>query len=368
MGVFLQLPMAHTSISGLGEGELRHRLAEVEAEKMVIDQDNAKLQQVLETERGVLREVMATARKAVGEMNRQNEILKKRVAELEANQGSSVSVTVNHDEIFQKDLEIQRLQIKVHEMELELRKAKRGGEGGPAAEDYSGAGILVTRIQRECGLRMLNSQLKSTNRRRCSVGFAIWCVVTKGQLMSQPRGMSSGGGALIDMVPCSITTKWSMNGHPNFDHAEGHVDAHRTVGLTTFKISSSTPPLPSMAQQVSVLFEIAEAAKPVAKKQMLKNKSPPRSRHRQVDVSPRSPRGRTNPQHRKIEMPRSRHEYSTDVAYSPREQHAAHEHSAHLGNRIQNHHSDSHNGAKGHHSEHPGAKGYRSDRSDNPER
>ena len=83
-------------------------------------------------------------------------------------------------------------------MELELRKAKRGGEG-PAAEDYSGAGILVTRIQRECGLRMLNSQLKSTNRRRCAVGFAIWCVVTKGKLMSCPRGMS-GAGALIDTV------------------------------------------------------------------------------------------------------------------------------------------------------------------------
>ena len=30
-------------------------------------------------------------------------------------QGSSVSVTVNHDEIFQKDLEIQRLQIKVRQ-------------------------------------------------------------------------------------------------------------------------------------------------------------------------------------------------------------------------------------------------------------
>ena len=33
------------------------------------------VRQVLETERGVLREVMATARKAVGEMNRQNEVL-----------------------------------------------------------------------------------------------------------------------------------------------------------------------------------------------------------------------------------------------------------------------------------------------------
>merc|ERR1711998_753680 len=98
--------------------DLSRRLAELEAEKIVIDQDNAKLQQVLETERGVLREVMATARKAVGEMNRQNEILKKRVAELEASQGS-VGATMGHDEIFQKDLEIQRLQIKAHEQELE---------------------------------------------------------------------------------------------------------------------------------------------------------------------------------------------------------------------------------------------------------
>jgi len=317
---------------------------------MVIDQDNSKLQQVLETERGVLREVMATARKAVGEMNRQNEILKKRVAELEANQGSSVSVTVNHDEIFQKDLEIQRLQIKVHEMELELRKAKRGGEG-PAAEDYSGAGILVTRIQRECGLRMLNSQLKSTNRRRCAVGFAIWRVVTKGQLMSCPRGMS-GAGALVDTIPCEITTKWSVNGHPNFDHGSGTVDAHRTVGLTSFKINSSTCEVPSMAEKVSVLFEIAEAAKPVAKKQMLKNKSPPRSRHRQVEAAPRSPRGRSNPTYRKIEMPRARHEYSTEQAYSPREQNGSNDHGAKLGHQIGAHHSDSH------HSGHPGAKGY----------
>jgi hypothetical protein len=342
--------MAHISISGLGEGELRHRLAEVEAEKVVIDQDNAKLQQVLETERGVLREVMATARKAVGEMNRQNEILKKRVAELEANQGSSVSVTVNHDEIFQKDLEIQRLQIKVHEMELELRKAKRGGDG-PAAEDYSGAGILVTRIQRECGLRMLNSQLKSTNRKRAAVGFGIWCVVTKGQLMSCPRGNSSGG-SLIETIPCEVTTKWSVNGHPNFDHGSGTVDAHRTVGLTSFKISSSTCEVPSMAEKVSVLFEIAEAAKPVARKQMMTNKSPPRSRHRQVDVNqPRSPRGRTNPNYRKIEMPRARHEYSTEQAYSPREQNGSNDHGAKLGHHIGAHHSDAHG-------QHPGSKGY----------
>merc|ERR1711988_740598 len=130
--------------------DLSRRLAELEAEKIVIDQDNAKLQRVLEPERGVLREVMATARKAVGEMNRQNEILKKRVAELEASQGSSTTVTVNHDDVFQKDLEIQRLQIKVHEQELELRKAKRGEGAGPGPEDYSGAGLLVTRIQRGC--------------------------------------------------------------------------------------------------------------------------------------------------------------------------------------------------------------------------
>ena len=35
-------------------------------------------------------------------------------------QGSSVSVTVNHDEIFQKDLEIQRLQIKVRNHSLSV--------------------------------------------------------------------------------------------------------------------------------------------------------------------------------------------------------------------------------------------------------
>merc|ERR1712072_265454 len=102
------------------------RLHEVEAEKNVLEADNQKLQSVLETERGVLREVMATARKAVGEMNRQNEILKKRVTELESTQGSgpTVRATANHDEVFQKDLEIQRLQIKVHEQELEIRKLK----------------------------------------------------------------------------------------------------------------------------------------------------------------------------------------------------------------------------------------------------
>jgi len=315
--------MAHVSISGMGEGELRHRLAEVEAEKMVIDQDNSKLQQVLETERGVLREVMATARKAVAEMHRQNEILKKRVAELETHQGSSVSVTVNHDEIFQKDLEIQRLQLKVHEMELDLRKAKRG-DGGPASDDFSGAGILVTRIQRECGLRMLNTTLKATNRRRASVGFAIWCVVTKGSLLSMPRGLSPNG-ALVDSVPCSITTKWSVEGHSNFDHAEGTVDAHRSIGVTQFKMTGATPQLPSMAEKVSVLFEITEAAKPVAKKQMLTNKSPPRSRHRTMDASPRSPRGRTNPKYREIEMPRARHEYSERHAFSPREHHSHHD-------------------------------------------
>jgi hypothetical protein len=206
-------------------------------------------------------------------------------------------------------------------MELELRKAKRGGASGPSADDYSGAGILVTRIQRECGLRMLNGQLKSTMRRRCAVGFAIWAVVTKGKLMSQPRGMSPAG-VLVDQVPCSITTKWTVQGNPNFDHAEGMVDAHRTVGLTTFQVNSFTPQIPSMAEKVSVLVEISEAAKPVAKKQMLVNKSPPRSRHRQMDSSPRSPRGRSGPRYREIEMPRGKTDYSDRHAYSPREKEA----------------------------------------------
>ena len=97
-------------------------------------------------------------------------------------------------------------------MELELRKAKRGGDG-PAAEDYSGAGILVTRIQRECGLRMLNSQLKSTNRKRAAVGFGIWCVVTKGQLMSCPRGNSSGGSLIETVNDCLLLYRPIMIGY-----------------------------------------------------------------------------------------------------------------------------------------------------------
>merc|ERR1711988_69039 len=299
--------------------DLSRRLAELEAEKIVIDQDNAKLQQVLETERGVLREVMATARKAVGEMNRQNEILKKRVAELEASQGSSVGATVGHDEIFQKDLEIQRLQIKVHEQELELRKAKRGEGAGPGPEDYSGAGLLVTRIQRECGLRMLNSMLKGVRRRRAAVGFSVWCVVTKANLITQPRGMTLTG-ALVDSVPCTITTKWTTDNIPNFDHAEGTVDACRSIGCTTFKFDNNvTPSIPSMAEKVSVLFEIADSARPVAKKQTLTNRSPPRSRHRTIDVSPRSPRGRTNPRYRDIQMPKNRSSYAENLNLSPRE-------------------------------------------------
>lgn len=219
---------------------------------------------MLETERGVLREVMATARKAVGEMNRQNEILKKRVAELEASQGSSVGATVGHDEIFQKDLEIQRLQIKVHEQELELRKAKAN-------------------------------------------------------LITQPRGMTLTG-ALVDSVPCTITTKWTTDNIPNFDHAEGTVDACRSIGCTTFKFDNNvTPSIPSMAEKVSVLFEIADSARPVAKKQTLTNRSPPRSRHRTIDVSPRSPRGRTNPRYRDIQMPKNRSSYAENLNLSPRE-------------------------------------------------
>merc|ERR1712010_407983 len=132
-------------------------------------------------------------------MNRQNENLKQRVAELEAASGSGGGMA---DAIFNKDLEIQRLQIKLHESELELRKAKRGADHGSSQEhDYSGAGILVTRIQRECGLRMLNSMLKSSRRRRFACGFAVWSVVTKGKLLSKPRGMTASGH-LVDAVPC----------------------------------------------------------------------------------------------------------------------------------------------------------------------
>jgi len=295
------------------------RLHEVEAEKNVLEADNQKLQSVLETERGVLREVMATARKAVGEMNRQNEILKKRVAELEASGGSSGGAG-NADAIFNKDLEIQRLQIKLHESELELRKAKRGADHGSSQEhDYSGAGILVTRIQRECGLRMLNSMLKSSRRRRFACGFAVWSVVTKGKLLSKPRGMTASGH-LVDAVPCTITTKWTTADNcPNFDHAEGTVDAHRAIGSTTFNMSSATPAIPAMATKVSVLFEIADAAKQVAKVAVLSNKSPPRSRHRAVEASPRSPRGKINPRQRDIVLPKSRHSYSDHLNYSPRE-------------------------------------------------
>lgn len=284
-----------------------------------LESDNQKLQQVLETERGVLREVMATARKAVGEMNRQNENLKQRVAELEAASGSGGGMA---DAIFNKDLEIQRLQIKLHETELELRKSKRGS-AAPAQEDYSGAGLLVTRIQRECGLRMLNSMLKSGRRRRLAVGLFVWRVVTLGKLVSQPRGMTAVG-QLVDSVPCTVTTKWtSTDNMPNFDHAEGTVDAVRTIGATTFKLTSATPSIPAMATKVSVLFEIADRQAQVAKVAVLSNKSPPRSRHRQAEASPRSPRGKINPRQREIVLPKSRRDYSDHLNYSPREQEGA---------------------------------------------
>eukprot|EP00658_Telonema_sp_P-2_P031542 TRINITY_DN23580_c0_g1_i1.p1 TRINITY_DN23580_c0_g1~~TRINITY_DN23580_c0_g1_i1.p1 ORF type:complete len:313 (-),score=73.24 TRINITY_DN23580_c0_g1_i1:473-1411(-) len=296
------------------------KLSECEAERGVLQSDNKKLQNVLETERGVLREVMATARKAVSEMNRQNESLKARIAELEAQlangHSSSHTSSSHNDALFEKDIEIQRLQTKIHEYELDLRKYRRGVSED---NDYSGAAVLVTRIQRECGLRLLNTLLKQARRRRISIGFNIWTVVSKGKLLSQPRGLGPDG-SLVDSVPCTITTKWTTSDNsPNFDHSEGSVDACRSMGSTTFKINANTPIIPSLATKVSVLFEIAESAKKVAKSMTLTNRSPPRSRHRVSDASPRSPRGKMQPKQRDIVLPKPRHEYSDHLNFSPRE-------------------------------------------------